>query len=196
MAEQEAQWEDVTAGEAGLVTSARRQVEPLGLLPAADLQAIVRRRFRVRRQGFAHVVPIAEAVADREKVEAGEVDRVEAKRVDAPDCVRQGNAGPRAFTKLVGVVMNEPIGVQLSRELSFTEQNPLPLEAVRSVVYGRGREAFDGEDAAAHIRLHGRNRAVSRAVVEKVNLDALIDEVADDVADDVGFVVRGDNCDD
>ena len=91
--------------------------------------------------------------------------------------------------------MDEPVRVQLARELGLAGEDAFPLEAV-----GRRRltagAPLDAEQPPPAIRLDRGHRAVGGAVVEQVDLHALRDEVADGLADDVGLVVGGHEGDD
>src|SRR5204862_6750803 len=135
---------DPAPAEPHFVAAAGRQVEVVCFLPAADLEAIAGRRLRIRLERIADIVAGAEAVVDGPEIEAGEIDRVESERVDAPDRLEQREVGPRALAELVGVVMNEPARVELPGELGLPEKNPLPSENGRRAIGRRFRKTLDG----------------------------------------------------
>ena len=152
-------------------------------------------RIRIERERVTDIVAGAESVVDRPEVETGEVDGVESERVNSPDRVVQREMSPRAFPELVGIVVNEPVRVELGGELRLPEKNALPLETCRHAVLDRVSETFDAQDTAAEVRLDDSHRAIGGTVVQEIDVDALLDKVADDVLDDVRFVVRGDDRD-
>src|SRR5262249_28005195 len=95
--------------------------------------------------------------------------------------------------KLVGVVMDEPVRVDLARDRGLALQDSRPIESIVGVRAVSQR--LDGEEAAAEEALDGGDGAVCRSIVQEVDLDALLDQISDNLLDDVRFVVRGDDRD-
>src|SRR5258706_12009786 len=124
--------------EPGMVPAAR-EIDATGFLPGADLNAIVRRRFAEKRQRLADVVAGPESVVDGPEVEGLKIDGVESEGIDAADGVEKRQVRPRAFPELVGVVVNEPAGVELARQLRLSQQDAFPLETRRRRSVARRR---------------------------------------------------------
>ena len=94
---------------------------------------------------------------------------------------------PWAFAKFIGVLVNEPVGIDLTREVGLPPQNGSPVEFVAK---RRLLQALHGNHTVSDQRLNHFCRAVTGAVVDEVNLDSLGDEIVDNVADNVCFVYR------
>ena len=123
----------------------------------------------IPREDLADVFAGGKSIVDRPEVEAREIDRVVPQGVDPPDRVLQRQPGPWAFTELVGVVVNEPVGVELGRQLGLSLKNPLPGERPGTRPRGIVAEALDGDHAFADMGFDGLHRAIGRSIVEKIN---------------------------
>src|SRR5206468_5861308 len=114
----------------------------------------------------------------------------EAEGVDLPDGVVEREAAPGALAELVGVVVNEPVCVELAGNGRFSREDALPVEGDARTVRDVGGEMFDAQHAAADESFDGRRGAVCGSIVHEIDLNALVNQVADDLLDDVRFVIR------
>jgi hypothetical protein len=109
--------------------------------------------------------------------------------------VAELRAGPRRLAELVGVVMEEPVGVERLRQLFFPPEDRRPVERVSLPFRRLSRELFDIEESLAQPLSRFRNGVVGRAIVDQVDIHAVLDQVADHRRDDVSLVVSGEKRD-
>src|SRR5262249_4722313 len=115
---------------------------------------------------------------------------VVAERVDPVNGLLERDITPRALAKLVGIVVDEPVGAECGRQLGLPSNDLSQPELTRGF---QRTQTFDADHAAADIWFHGLNRAVGGAIVEKVDGNVLVDQITYGSADDVSFVVGGDD---
>ena len=196
MTRDEPDGEAATVVEPHIVPSSRRQLDLRRLPPAAHLDAVVRRGFGIPGERLADVVTRVGSIRRRPEIEVDEVDGVVSGRVDATNAVEERHSGPGAFAKFVGVVVDEPVGVEVGGKLRLATYQTLQRERARAVGRCMVGERLDADDAMAHEGLDETSGAVGRAVVDQVHENAVRDEIANGKFDDVGFVIRRDDGDD
>src|SRR5262249_10313660 len=144
--------EHLASVEPCVVSAGRLELDAGSLLPAANLDAIVGGRFRIERESGANILAGAVTVVGQPEIEAGEVDRVVAERVDPVNGLLERNIAPRAFAKLVGIVVDEPVSVEGGRQLGFPSNDLSQPELTRGF---RRTQTLDTDHSAADIWLHG-----------------------------------------
>src|SRR5262245_37477302 len=118
MPQDEAEREHATTRETHFMPAGGSQVHrSVRLLPAFDLSLVPRICPLVEGKGFARIMAWLESVVRRAKIEQFEIDRIVSETVDLVDCIAKAHARPWAFAKLVGVVVDEPVGMKLRGEL-------------------------------------------------------------------------------
>ena len=123
---------------------------------------------------------------ERELLEAHGVVALLADPLERLD---QRLAGPRRQPDLVGVDVQEPVGLELRGERCLAREQPTP--GVRAVP----RQALDADQPPAEVLARDLHRSVGGVVVEEVRLDAVAVEVLDAAADEALLVEGGDDGD-
>ena len=91
---------------------------------------VERSRAGVSGKRGPHIPRWLDAIDIALEFEAHEVDGIVASIVHKLDSFSKRHAGPRGLAKLVRVVMNEPVGVQLLGELALPAKDGLPCKRV------------------------------------------------------------------
>src|SRR5262249_10519463 len=117
VSDDEPQWKNTSSVEFHLVAAAGHEVGARALsLPAFDLWPVPMTTGLVVAEHRSRILGGAKAVGGRPEVEELEVDRVVSHVIDSGDGVRQPETLPRALAEFVGVVVKEPVGVDLGAE--------------------------------------------------------------------------------
>src|SRR4029453_6834465 len=101
-----------------------------GLLPAPHLETVVRRWRCMVPKHVAGIVAGLKRIVDRTKIHEREVDRIEADSVDLANRLVQRCLRPRALAKLISIMVNEPVRLELSRKCFLPAQDAFPVERV------------------------------------------------------------------
>ncbi len=112
-----------------------------------------------------------------------EVDGVVAGLVDRLDRFGQGLAPAGRQADLIGVEMQEPVGVQRASQCFLALQDALEIEG------SAPRQALDARHAAAEVALGDGHGGVRGGVVDQIDAHALADQVVQAIGDESLFVV-------
>ena len=195
VAQQESDGEHVPAVEACLVPARRHEIDRGPFLPATNLNAVPGGDQLGMTERRSQIVSGPIVVMGRPEVEDLEIYRVPAESIDERQGVCQTDGGPGGLSQLVGVMIDEPVGVDRACQLLLPSENPAQLEP-RRLAFAVVGQPLDPDYAVPHQVFNRFNGAIRRSVVDDVDLDTLTDQVAGSLLEHVALVEHGDDGDD